>query len=191
MTRPLMEATPAPARIGVRRIVSEELNAAELAQLKDLFAACWPAGEFTADDVDHAIGGVHWVAEADGMIVGHASVVERALEADGRPMRTGYVEAVATHRDWRSRGIATRLMSAAGDHIRAVFELGALSTDVHGLYERLGWERWHGPTFVRATEGSVRTEDEDAGVMVLRTMRTPGLTLREPLSCEWRAGDAW
>lgn len=187
----LMEATPAPDQIGVRRIVSRELTTAELAQLMDLFAACWPAEEFTADDLDHAVGGVHWVAEADERIIGHASVVERALEADGRPMRTGYVEAVATHRDWRGRGIATRLMSAAGDHIRAVFELGALSTDVHGLYERLGWERWHGPTFVRTAEGPVRTEDEDEGVMVLRTTRTPGLTLRESLSCEWRAGDAW
>ena len=43
----------------------------------DLFVACWPAGEFTADDLDHAIGGAHWVAEADGLIVGHVSVVRR------------------------------------------------------------------------------------------------------------------
>ncbi len=157
----------------------------------DLFVACWPADEFTADDLDHAIGGVHWVAEADGRIVAHASVVERRLEAGGRPIRTGYVEAVATLPAWRGRGIATRLMEPAGEHIRAGFELGALSTDVHGLYERLGWERWHGPTFVRAADGPVRTEDEDDGIMVLRTSRTPTLTLAEPLSCEWRAGDAW
>ena len=53
------------------------------------------------------MGGVHWLAEARGRIVGHASVVPRLLEADGVPLTTGYVEAVATHPDWRRRGIAT------------------------------------------------------------------------------------
>jgi len=177
--------------IRVRRIDSSALLPAELAQLMDLFAAAWPAEAFSADDADHAVGGVHWVAEAGGQIVGHASVVERALEVDGLPMRTGYVEAVATLPAWRRRGIATRLLQAAGEHIRATFELGALSTDVHGLYARLGWERWCGPTFVLTAAGPVRTEDEDDGIMVLRTVRTPPLTLAEPLSCDWRAGDVW
>ena len=62
---------------------------------------------------------------------------------------------------------------------------------MHGLYARLGWERWRGPTFVRTAGGLVRTEDEDAGIMILRTPRTPALTRTESLSCEWRAGDAW
>jgi aminoglycoside 2'-N-acetyltransferase I len=175
----------------VRRIVSGELTAAERAQLMDLFSAAWPAEAFSADDLDHAIGGVHWVAEAEARIVAHASVVERRLEADGRPMRTGYVEAVATLPAWRGLGLATRLMVAADEHIRSGFELGALSTDVHALYERLGWERWRGPTFVRTTEGLLRTEGEDGGLMVLRTPRTPPLALTEALSCEWRAGDVW
>jgi aminoglycoside 2'-N-acetyltransferase I len=175
----------------LRRIDRGELTAGELGQLTDLFSACWPAGGFSADDLDHALGGVHWVAVVDRGIVGHASVVERRLEADGRPMRTGYLEAVATLPAWRGRGIATRLLDAANAHIRAGFELGALSTGVHGLYGRLGWERWRGPTFLRTTGGLVRTEDEDAGIMILRTPRTPALTLAESLSCEWRAGDAW
>jgi aminoglycoside 2'-N-acetyltransferase I len=174
-----------------RRVVAGELASADLAQLMDLFAVCWPAESFTAHDLDHAVGGVHWVAEADGRIVGHASVVERMLEADGVPMRTGYVEAVATLPAWRGLGIATRLMESAGEHIRGGFELGALSTDVHRQYGRLGWERWRGPTFVRMTDGPVRTEDEDDGIMILRTPRTPALTLAEALSCEWRAGDVW
>lgn len=177
--------------VRVRRVVSGELTAAELGQLMDLFAACWPAEGFSADDLDHAVGGVHWVAEAGGRIVAHASVVERLLEADGRPMPTGYLEAVATLPAWRGRGIATRLLGAADERIRTTFDLGALSTGAHGLYERFGWERWRGPTFVRTADGPVRTQDEDDGIMILRTPRTPRLTLTEALSCEWRVGDAW
>lgn len=167
------------------------LTAAETAQLLDLFEACWPDGGFGPEDAAHAMGGVHWLAEADGRIVGHASVVPRTLEAGGRPLATGYVEAVAVLPGWRGRGIASRLMAAAGEHIRATFELGALSTGVHELYGRAGWERWRGPTFVRTATGLERTEDEDDGLMVLRTPRTPLLEGTEPLACDWRPGDAW
>ena len=183
--------TAAPEPVAVRHVRTPDLAAPDLAQLLDLFHACWPEGDFSADDIAHAMGGVHWLVEARGRIVGHASVVPRLLEADGVPMTTGYVEAVATHPDWRRRGIASRLLTLANDHIAATFELGALSTDLHLVYQRVGWERWHGPTYVRTDGGPVRTEDEDDGIMILRTPRTPPLTGTEALSCEWRAGDAW
>lgn len=180
-----------PPPVGVRRVATAELAPADLAQLLDLFRACWPGGDFTVDDIAHAMGGVHWLAETRGRIVGHASVVPRELEADGRPMSTGYMEAVATHPLWQRRGIASRLIEAANGHIGEAFELGALSTGLHTFYMRLGWERWRGSTFVRTAEGPVRTEGEDEGILILRTPRTPPLELTEALSCEWRAGDAW
>ena len=183
--------SPTPEPVTVRCVRTPDLTAADLAQLLDLFHACWPAGEFSADDIAHAMGGVHWLAEVRDRIVGHASVVPRLLEADGVPMTTGYVEAVATQPDWQRRGIASRLMTLVGDHIAGTFELGALSTDLQTVYEPLGWERWHGPTSVRTDGGPVRTEDEDDGIMILRTPRTPALAGTEALSCEWRAGDAW
>ena len=137
------------------------------------------------------MGGVHWFAVAGGTFVGHASVVPRILEADGAPIWTGYVEAVAVHPDWQRRGVGTRLMTEAGAHIADEYELGALGTGEHAFYERLGWERWQGPTYERTRAGDVRTPEEDDGVMVLRLPASPTLTLRERLSCEWRPGDSW
>jgi len=61
----------------------------------------------------------------------------------------------------------------------------------HGFYERLGWERWRGPTFVRHGPELVRTEDEDDGVMVLRFDRSLAVDLSGSISCEARTGDDW
>ena len=163
----------------------------ELTALRDLFAAAWPDGAFTDQDFEHAMGGPHWLAVLDGRIVAHASVDERRLEADGRPLRTGYLEAVATLPAFGRRGIASRLVGLASAHIIGAFELGALSTGVPAFYERLGWERWRGPTFVRTPAGLERTEEDDDAILVLRTPTTPPLTITGPLSCEWRSGDVW
>ena len=39
--------------------------------------------------------------------------------------------------------------------------------------------------------GRVRTEEEDDGIMVLRTERTAHLASSESLICDRRRGDAW
>ena len=73
---------------------------------------------FTDDDWDHAVGGLHVVADLDGVILAHASVVERTIRVAGRPLRTGYVEAVATAREHHRAGIGTRVMEDVGAYIR-------------------------------------------------------------------------
>jgi hypothetical protein len=62
--------------------------------------------------------------------------------------------------------------------------LGALSTGTHVFYERFGWQRWRGPTFVDGLRGRERTADEDGGVMVLRTPRSPRLDLDGAIVCD-------
>ena len=177
----------------IRRVLTADLDPADIAAMRALFAAAWPEGDeaFDEDDFAHAMGGVHWLLEIDGRRVSHASVVERILEADGVPLRTGYVEAVATLPGEEGRGHGSTVMTAAGAHIREAYELGALGTGRISFYERLGWEVWPGPTFVRTSTGPVRTSDADGAILVLRTPRTPAIDLAGSLSCNWRPGDVW
>lgn len=165
----------------------------ELAAIRTLLDAAFAPDDpvFPESDWLHALGGVHFIASLEGRTVGHASVVERELHMAGRPMRTGYVEAVATAPEVQGRGVGTRVMRAANDHIRARYELGALGTGEHGFYARLDWRPWDGPLFVRAADGDRRTPEEDGGIMVLTTPSTGPLDLSAPLSCDWRPGDVW
>src|SRR5262249_11977229 len=134
-----------------------------------------PEMALSEEDWVHALGGIHVLAEADGRIVAHGSVVERELQAGGRPLRTGYVEAVAAVRDARGRGYGTAVMEEIGAIIRGGYELGALGTGATHFYERLGWRAWPGPLAVRSAGGEQRTPDEEGSVFVLRTPTTPPL----------------
>ena len=83
------------------------------------------------------------------------------------------------------------VMDEVGRLIRERFELGALGTGRHAFYARLGWETWHGPSFVRAGDGLEPTPDDDGSIMVLRTPSTPRLDLDAEIACDWRPGDVW
>ena len=175
----------------LRQLPTAELTAPELSALHALLSAAFPDGGFTDDDFAHGMGGMHWLAEVDGSIVSHASVVPRRLEAGDRPLRTGYLEAVATLPAFERRGFGSMVVRAAGRYLLPRYELGALSTGVPGFYLRLGWEAWLGPTFVRVEAGPERTEDDDGSIFILRTPSTPSLSLTDPLVCDWRIGDVW
>jgi aminoglycoside 2'-N-acetyltransferase I len=180
-------------RTTIREVPTSDLDPAGIAELRALFAAAWAAkgGRFEEEDWRHATGGTHILALVDGRIVAHGALVPRLLEVESRRVDAGYVEAVATDpRAW-GRGHGTTVMERVGELIQAGYEVGALSTDAHRFYERLGWERWLGPTFVRTSAGVERTPDDDGGIMVLRTRRTPPFALSGPIVCEWRPGDVW
>ncbi len=146
---------------------------------------------FEETDWEHALGGWHVLVSDGGTLVAHASVVPRELHVGGRPVRAGYVEAVATAPARQGEGLGTLAMREVDLLIRRHHDLGALSTGAHRFYERLGWERWRGPTYVRRDGALVRTADEDDGIMVLRFGPTAGVDLGAPLSCEARRGDDW
>ena len=186
------EIARACAAPSLRQLPTAELTAAELAGLREIFAAAWPDGGFTDDDFAHGMGGMHWVAEVDGSIVSHASVVPRRLEAgDGRaadrvPGGRGDDAGVRAPRlrlDGGSRG--GRVPASAVRARRALDErAGVLHAPRLGGMARADL----GPDAAGDLE---RTEDDDGGIFILRTPSTPPLSLTDPLVCDWRSGDVW
>ena len=168
---------------------TDDLSPHELVALEAFLVVAFD-GDFSADDWDHTRGGWHVLA-VDGDLVGHAAVVPRAIEVGGRGWMAGYVESVGTLAARRHEGIGARVMGRVDELLRREFAVGFLSTGVHRFYERLGWERWAGPSFVREGGRLVRSEHDDDGIMVLRFGPSAGLDVALPISCPGRSGDDW
>ena len=135
------------------------------------------------------INATHVLGYYDELLVCHALWVTRHLQAENYPpMRTAYVEAVATEAMYRKRGFASSIMKYLINEIQD-YELAALSPFSVEYYERLGWEFWRGELSIRTGEGLVRTPDEE--VMIFRLPKTPSLNVNDPLSAEWREGEVW
>lgn len=131
----------------------------------------------------------HILGSVDGRLVSHALWITRWLEPQGQPpLRTAYVEAVATDQATRGKGYATQIMTCLAAHIQD-YALGALSPADTSLYARLGWKVWLGPLFGRKDGEWIPIPGERA--MILNTRNTPKLDLHTPLSIEWRAGEVW
>lgn len=170
----------------------EVLHADQLTseQLAEIHALCNRAYDAdleplfrTFADVTHVVG---WWGSS---IVGHAMWVTRWLQPGNQPpLRTAYVEMVATEPQFQGHGFATAVMRRLASAIHD-FELGGLSPAEPMLYTKLGWVFWQGPLFIRTQDDLISTPD--ASVMILRLPKTPPLELTLPLSAEWRKGELW
>ena len=136
-------------------------------------------------------GSTHVLARLGDGLVSHACWVTRWLQPGSLGLlRTAYVEAVATRPAHQGRGYGSAVMGRLAAEVAAGgYDLAALSPARYAFYERLGWERWRGPTAIRAARGLLPTPDDD--VLILRLPRTPALDLDAPITAEWRAGELW
>jgi aminoglycoside 2'-N-acetyltransferase I len=168
----------------IERVATQALSEGTLAELRELCDLAYGRPVFEMFG-----GGEHLLGRHAGQLVCHAMWITRWLQPQGHaPLKTAYVELVATHPNYRRRGYATAIMERVAAEI-ADAELGGLSPATPHLYERLGWRLWRGPLFMRTVRGVLPTPDER--VMVLQLGRTPALDLDTPLSIEWRPGEVW
>ena len=160
-----------------------------------LTALCQAAFDEPWDGVWESIGpGVHVIAAgAEDAPLAHAAIVERPLYVGADALRSGYVEAVAVLPERQGNGLGTRVMAEINRLLDESYQIGALSTGRHGFYERLGWVRWAGPTWIRHADGRrERSADEDDGIMARPTPATPmPLDVEQPIAVDWRPGDVW
>jgi aminoglycoside 2'-N-acetyltransferase I len=172
------------------------LPSAELSERDwtDLTALCVAAFDESWDGYWESIGpGVHVIAEEAGGVLAHAAIVDRPLYPGSLVLQSGYVEAVAVQPHLQRSGLGSLVMTEIDRLLDETYELGALGTGAHAFYERLGWTTWRGPTWIRNRAGQLeRSPDEDGGIMVRFTPRTPpNLDLTLPIAVDWRPGDVW
>src|SRR6188472_1505257 len=102
-----------------------DLDPALLVAVRTLLDAAFE-GDFSDDDWEHALGGVHALAWEGPELVGHAAVVQRRLLHGGRALRAGYVEGVGVRADRRGRGHGGALMDALGRVLHGAYDVGGL-----------------------------------------------------------------
>jgi GNAT superfamily N-acetyltransferase len=175
------------AEFMIECFLSDALSARQSAEVR---ALCRLAYDEDLNDLFEAYGpGTHLLGFVDGRLVSHVMWVTRWLQPGGMaPLRTAYVEMVATHPAFSGRGYATRLMREVPGRVDD-FGLAALCPADTTLYERLGWTFWRGPLFIRQEQSLLPTPEER--VMILPLPRTPELDLDSALSAEWREGEVW
>jgi len=81
------------------------------------------------------------VIEDSGRIVSHAALWPRTLDAAGGRLKVGVIAAVATHPEFRHRGLAAFILRDLQATMREQkYDLGVLWTGVPDFYRKLGWE---------------------------------------------------
>ncbi|KUH38435.1 MULTISPECIES: GNAT family N-acetyltransferase [Streptomyces] len=150
-------------------------------------------GDFSDEDWEHGLGGVHaYVEDAGGRIVAHGSVVMRRVVHAGRAHRVGYVEGVGVRDDRRRQGLGHRVMEALEGVVDRAYDFGALSASDEGalLYRSRGWHLWRGTVEGYGPHGTVHLPDEE-GSTFLRPAAGRRLPAPEdgPLLFDWRDGD--
>lgn len=134
--------------------------------------------------------GTHILGFVDAELASHAMWVERTLVYNEKtPLKTAYIELVATESRHRNKGYASRLMKILAKEICA-YDIAALSPNSYSFYERLGWSLWQGNLFVRQGD-LIKPGLGDEELMVLELPKTPPIDYGLPLSIEWREGEVW
>lgn len=182
-----MSRRPSAMQLAFQHVNFDAICHDKLQEIVDLCTAAY--GESYGPLLRLYTGTTHVLAYLHDKLISHACWVTRRLQPGShRPLRTAYIEHVATLPRYQNLGYGTAVMEQLALAI-GEFELGALSTERCRFYERLGWEQWRGPLAIRTGRELIYTPLET--VMVLRQESTPELDLTASLTAEWRDGELW
>jgi aminoglycoside 2'-N-acetyltransferase I len=165
------------------------LDASTRAAIRELLDTAFE-GDFSDADADHAAGGIRVMAVDGDTIIGHAALIGRQMQVNGVAVTVGYVEGVAVHPDRQGQGHGRALMQIISARAQETYAVTMLSTGEQGFYEKLGWVRFLGKSYVTENEQMVRTADEDEGLMLLAEHPLWNVTSCQ-IVCDWRTGDVW
>lgn len=174
----------------VRTAHTAWLSEDELGAIRALLDGAFD-GDFSDDDFEHGLGGIHALVWDGSTLLGHGCVVMRRLMHAGWTLRTGYVEGVGVRSEHRGHGHGHAVMAALEEIIGSAYEIGALSTTeaAYGFYAARGWQLWPGTASVLSPQGMARTADDEGAIYLLPG--TAQLPQGGDLACDWRAGDVW
>ncbi|KMS75513.1 aminoglycoside 2'-N-acetyltransferase [Streptomyces viridochromogenes] len=182
--------TPTPPARTPRTAHTADLTSDELRAVRALLDDAFD-GDFSDEDWDHGLGGVHALVHDDaGRLVAHGSVVMRRVRHRERWLRVGYVEAVAVRPDARRTGLGGRVMAELERVIDRAYDAGMLSASDEGaaLYAARGWTVWSGRVCALGTEGVMHLPDEEGTTFVRPALAGP-LDPAFELVFDWRDGD--
>ncbi|MGW6566837.1 GNAT family N-acetyltransferase [Streptomyces sp. NPDC054975] len=174
----------------VRVAPTHELGVQRLRAVREMLDAAFE-GDFSDEDWDHALGGVHaWIEDERG-VAAHGSVIMRRVLHDGRSYRVGYVEGVGVRDDRRRQGLGGLVMAELERVIDGAYAFGALSASDDGaaLYTARGWRPWEGRIEALGPEGVVHLPEEEGSTYV---RPAGGRALPAPAAAlvfDWRDGD--
>ncbi|MFF8593225.1 GNAT family N-acetyltransferase [Streptomyces sp. NPDC015220] len=175
--------------VEIRTVHTALLAPAELRAVRALLDDAFD-GDFSDDDWDHTLGGLHVLAHDGRGLAGHGAVVMRRARHRGRWVRVGYVEGVAVRRDVRRAGLGGRIMDVVEEVVAGAYAFGALSASEDGarLYEGRGWRAWGGRLRALGPDGAVRLSEEE-GSTYLWPAPADAADPGAELLFDWRDGD--
>ncbi|MFI2347349.1 GNAT family N-acetyltransferase [Streptomyces sp. NPDC019443] len=167
-----------------------QLSPVELAEIRALMDDAFE-GDFSDEDWDHALGGLHALVRDDKGIAAHGSVIMRRVLYRGRSYRIGYIEAMAVRPDCRRQGLGSRVMAELERVVDGAYEFGALSASDDGaqLYRTRGWQLWQGRVEALGPDGVVHLPDEEDSTYLRPAAGRPLPQPPAALLFDWRDGD--
>jgi aminoglycoside 2'-N-acetyltransferase I len=168
---------------------TDDFSPAELREIREMLEEVF-GPRYDEQSWEHCLGGMHFLLRREGRLVAHGSLVPRRFVQGGRELNGVYGESMATVKDLQGSGLGTVVVALASAHVRLHYEIAAFGASKYHFYERLGWRRWQGPTFVLTEDGTRPASPERGSVMALIPADS-AVDIGADLATSWRAGDIW